>query len=281
MPIFSGSRVWDEFPDVVISARLGEASKHPDYADAKAGNIDAAERLVDAVLTQESADHLGKLIGGRPARIVPVHAEEASGRNKIPAATAVVLGERLGLAVDTAITQATRALRTSSDGLERLARQPDFTGVVESGANYVLVDDTLTQGGTFAQMKQFIEHGGGKVIAAFALTGKQYSAKLNPDVNTTAQLRNAYIAIEPWWKTEFGHNFDGLTESEARYILKSGLSADALRDRVAAARPTDGSGNTAATSGTAQNGDALQSVAHEQGVDESWRSGTSYSLQFR
>ena len=186
----------------------------------------------------------------------------------------MVLGERLGLAVDTAITQATRALRTSSDGLERLARQPDFTGAVKSGANYVLVDDTLTQGGTFTQMKQFIEHGGGQVIAAFALTGKQYSAKINPDVATIAQLRKAHSAIEPWWKNEFGHDFDGLTESEARYMLKSGLSADALRDRVAAARPTDGRGNTAATSGTAENGDPFQLTAHDQLKNPAVKNGT-------
>ncbi|MEO8297906.1 MAG: LPD38 domain-containing protein, partial [Burkholderiales bacterium] len=72
---------------------------------------------------------------------------------------------------------------------------------------------------------------------AFALTGKQYSAKLAPDDSTIDQLRDAYGSIEPWWRSEFGHGFDGLTESEARYILKSGASPESLRDRVAAARP--------------------------------------------
>lgn len=71
-------------------------------------------------------------------------------------------------------------MRTSSDGLQRLARQPGFTGSVQPGENYVLVDDTLTQGGTFAQLKEFIALGGGKVLAAFALTGKQYLAKIKP-----------------------------------------------------------------------------------------------------
>ncbi|MFZ2387026.1 MAG: hypothetical protein WAW69_04400 [Polaromonas sp.] len=47
-----------------------------------------------------------------------------------------------------------------------------------------------------------------------------------PRANALAKLRDGYGAIEPWWKSEFGHGFDGLTESEDRYITRSGLPAD-------------------------------------------------------
>lgn len=150
MAMSSRSRDWGDFPDVVIAARLGEASRHPDYAAAKSGDADAAERLVDAVLTQASVDQLTKLIDGREATLVPVLAEESSGRDKIPLATAAVLGERLDLPVSAKIAQASKVSRTNSDGLQRLARQPVFAGAVRSGENYILVDDPLTQGGTFA-----------------------------------------------------------------------------------------------------------------------------------
>ena len=254
VPLFIRSRDWGDFPDVVISASLGEASKHPDYAAAKAGDFEAAGRLVDSVLTTQSVDRLETLLNGRQATLVPVHAEEASGRNKIPVAAAVLLGDRLGLPTEDDITQVSKVSRTGSNGLQRLARQPGFTGTVETGKNYVLVDDTLTQGGTFAQLKEYIEQNGGKVLGAFALTGKQYSAKVNPNADTIAQLRKDYSAIEPWWKSEFGYGFDGLTESEARYISKLNLSPDTLRDRIAAARSEGGYSSAEGATGTAADG---------------------------
>lgn len=47
--------------------------------------------------------------------------------------------------IDTALSAHwSQLLRTSYDGLQRLAPQPRFTGPVQPGENYVLVDDTLT-----------------------------------------------------------------------------------------------------------------------------------------
>ena len=92
------------------------------------------------------------------------------------------------------------------------------------------------------------------MLGAFALTGKQYSARIKPNVETLTQLRKDYDAIEPWWKTEFGYDFDGLTEPEARYIVKSGLPADTLRDRLASERDADRPADAAAATGRARNG---------------------------
>lgn len=110
-------------------------------------------------------------IGDTKPRVVPVAAVEASGRNKIPVAAAEVLAARLGLSTDDMIVQANRAHRTGMDGLDRIFAPVDFAGAVEAGP-YLLVDDTLTQGGTFAALASHIREGGGTVAGVIALTGK-------------------------------------------------------------------------------------------------------------
>lgn len=242
LPLFSRKRGWQGFPDSVVDTNLGAQSKDPSYEAAKAGDMKAALELVSRVMSSDAEDKVRSMIGDSKPIVVSVHAEEAAGRNKIPLATAIELGDRLGLEVDTKIVQATRAKRTGADGMARIGVQPEFTGDVVRGADYLIVDDTLTQGGTIAQLKTYIEEGGGHVVGAFALSGKQYSAKISLDAQTLSQLREQYGSIEPWWRSELGYGFDGLTQSEARFILKSGLSPDQVRDRVAATRQAAGIG---------------------------------------
>lgn len=242
LPLFSRKRGWQGFPDSVVDTNLGAQSKDPSYEAAKAGDMKAALELVSRVMSSDAEDKVRSMIGDSKPIVVSVHAEEAAGRNKIPLATAIELGDRLGLEVDTKIVQSTRAKRTGADGMARIGVQPEFTGDVVRGADYLIVDDTLTQGGTIAQLKTYIEDNGGRVVGSFALSGKQYSAKISLDEQTLSQLREQYGSIEPWWRSELGYGFDGLTQSEARFILKSGLSPDQVRDRVAAARQAAGIG---------------------------------------
>lgn len=226
-----------DFPDVVLHGRLGDATSHRDYEAAKSGDRDAAYRLVSDVLTKDAVDEIRGIIGNREVLLAAVHAEEASGRNKIPQAMADVLGKVLHQEVATGIVQTRRVGRTGQDGFGRLANQPEFSGDVRSDAPYFILDDTLTQGGTLAGLKGYIESHGGKVIGASALTGKQYSAKMALSPQTLSQLREHFggTGLENWWKQQHGYGFDGLTESEANYLLRAG-DADRIRDRVTAAR---------------------------------------------
>lgn len=229
-----------DFPDAVTALPHGELSKHPDYAAAKAGNAEAALRLARDVVTPDFVQKVRTAIpSGSDPLIVPVVARETTGENDIPRMAARVLANRLGLEADTEITQVDKVARGGSDAMHRLANQPAFAGKVEPGRNYVLLDDTLAQGGTLAQLKTHIEREGGHVLLATALTAKDYSRKLALDPNTLRQMRGRFGSIESWWKQQFGHGFDGLTESEARAALtydKGRLSADALRNRVAAGK---------------------------------------------
>jgi len=72
-------------------------------------------------------------------------------------------------------------------------------------------------------------------IAATVLTGKQYSAKIALNRTTLQEVRNKHgKELENWWQERFGHTFDSLTQSEARYLLKT-ENADRIRNKIATA----------------------------------------------
>jgi orotate phosphoribosyltransferase len=225
----SGNRV----PDVVIGHRLGDLNRHPDYEAAKSGDSKAAARIA-ADLVDEAFVQRVREAAGNADLIVPVVSVEAAGRNKIPAAVADILAEKLGSNTDAEIIQANSPKRTGMDGLDRLLSPPVFVGPVQAGAAYVLVDDTVTQGGTFASLASHIRDSGGRVAGLVALTGKQYSARLSPSPELLGQVRERFSDIETSFRAATGYGFDALTESEARYLVKHD-DAQRVRDRVIAA----------------------------------------------
>lgn len=120
------------------------------------------------------------------------------------------------------------------DGLDRIFNRPQFNGQVEAGRNYILVDDTITQGGTFAAMTQNVQDGGGEVAALVALSGKNYSATLRANEDLIGTLRTKIGDVEPAFQRATGYGFDQITASEARY-LASYKPVEQLRDRIEAA----------------------------------------------
>jgi GGDEF domain-containing protein/adenine/guanine phosphoribosyltransferase-like PRPP-binding protein len=220
-------------PDAVIGGVLGDLSTHSDYAAAKAGDIDASIRIADEVITPELIHQIKQQIGKARPIVQPVFAIESSGQNKIPIAAAASIAKALGLPVGTDIVQSSSPKRTQLTGLDRIFRRPEFAGDVADGESYLLVDDTLTQGGTFAAMVDHIESRGGMVIGTVALTGKQYSAKIALSEQTLGNLREKFGDIEQQFQRATGHGFDVLTESEARYLINF-KPADAVRDRILA-----------------------------------------------
>lgn len=188
-----------DFPDTLIHARLGAASAHPDYAAAKAGDIPAAVRLVDSLLDPQAVEALAQLAADRRPVLVPVHAEEAVSINRIPLAMAERIGRALGWPVETTVVQAAKVSRTGADGFHRLALPPPFDGVLAGQYDTaVILDDTLTQGGTLANLRGHLGYQGVQVIAATVLTGKQYSARLALLPDTLANLRNRHADLEAW-----------------------------------------------------------------------------------
>ena len=225
---------WENFPDVLLHAAETAIKHDAVYAAAKSGDANAASDLVRRSVNFQAMQRLAQMVAGRTAVFASVHAEEANGRNAIPEALAVGLAEALGGSVDRDIVQANVVAHTGADGFTRLARQASFAGDVEKGRCYVLVDDFIGQGGTLANLRGHVEAQGGAVIAATVLTGKPFSAKIALDTEMLDLLRSNHASLEPWWKERFGFGFDCLTQSEARYLVKS-ADADSIRNRILAA----------------------------------------------
>ena len=226
---------WHDLPDVILHSPELAVKKHAVYAEAKAGDSDAAFLLVQETLSPAAVKMVIDLAAGRLPLLASAHAFEKTGVNAIPEALADELAEQTGFPVDASIVQINVVGHTGANGFSRLAKQALFDGDVVEGADYLLVDDFIGQGGTLANLKGYIESNGGRVIGATVLTGKPFSAKLSPTNEQLTALRQKHgEQLEAWWIDRFGHDFDCLTQSEARYLERT-ADADTIRDKIAAA----------------------------------------------
>jgi len=237
----------EQFPDVIAHGVQG-IRRDPDWAAAKTGDAEAALRLVERLAKPEAAARLRQALGGEDALLVTVRqAERGGGDNLIPATFARWLSAQTGLAVDERILRKNRTMRTDANALQRLVRRAAFVGDVEPGRAYVIVDDVVTQGGTVADLRGYIEAKGGRVVAITALQAPGANARLAPSAAQIAALRARFgEAGEAWWKETFGHDFSGLTASEARQLFRFGNLQD-LRSALEGAGalragPDDGRG---------------------------------------
>jgi DNA mismatch repair ATPase MutS/hypoxanthine-guanine phosphoribosyltransferase len=227
---------WRDFPEVVVHTEYTTVRHHPDFRAAKSGDYDAAYRFVRAHFSQTALTLILELVGNDLPIIVPVRAEEISGRNAIPRVYAAFLSELLGSTVDEDIVQADRAFHTNARAFERIARQPAFSGPVRAGATYLIVDDTLTMGGTLANLRGYIESRGGRVLLASALTKGGRATTLAPNADLLAALKNKHgDLLEIYWQQTFGFTIECCTRAEVEHLLAA-PNVDAIRDRIAAGR---------------------------------------------
>jgi len=215
----------------IHSARDTTALKaHPDYKAAKAGDAEAAARLVRDLVSDADIAAAAEKIGPGAVWVFP-HAEEATGHNKIPAMMAARYAAETGGSVGPLIVQTNRAFHTGADAMQRLIARPLFDGQVTEGARYVIADDVSTMGGTLAELADHIRAGGGKVVGVVTLA----NAGRAP---TMAGLRLQTGLIEKRYGQTLRDTFHidpaALTRDEARYVLGF-RDADALRTRAAAA----------------------------------------------
>ena len=224
---------WGLFPDVLIHASESAVKQHPAYKAAKAGHGFSATTLVNDTMSEQQNQYLVDLLRGHKPTLVSAHAYERDGINAIPEAFAVEISKAVGWPHDTAVAQVNVVAHTGADGFSRLARQAEFSGAIQAGCEYVLVDDFVGMGGTLANLRGYIESNGGKVLAAVSLTGKPHSAKLALSQERLNELRNKHgTELENWWVGRFAHAFNALTESEARYLART-EAIDTIRNRIA------------------------------------------------
>jgi hypothetical protein len=216
--------------------------EHPDYDEAKNHEDRAAAmRLIHFFLkTPENQKQLRLLKQKYPdAVIVPVHAVESNGKNRIPEMLAEYIGKFTGLEVDDDIVQTNRVHRTGKDEWHRFAFRPSFNGEVKSGRYYILVDDVFSLGGSFNELRRFIESNGGNVVHTVALATGRSGNEITPRPDTLKSLIDKYGAdtLSSFLKEVnlYDGNIKALTEPEARALRRS-PSLDEARNRILAAR---------------------------------------------
>ena len=227
---------WNDFPAVIRNGDLGDLKNEPEYLEAKEGDLEAALDLVERLITDDTIEQLSELIGDEKPVILPVLAEEATGRNKIPIAFAQEIAERLNLDVETDIIQQEFVGRTDSGADHRLEFNPSFEGEVKQGKKYIVVDDTLTMGGTLASLRGYIENRGGQVVGATVMTAHPGALDMvvKPNMLEAIGVKHGQVMNE-FWKENYGYEIDKLTQGEAGH-LKAAQSVDSLRERLTKAR---------------------------------------------
>lgn len=152
-------------PDVVILASVRAAKSDSNYAAAKGGDELQAAALIKNLVGPDEIEMVRRLLDGRQPTLSPVHAIETAGVNEIPIALAESLAEAFSLEVELSVIQDNTVGHTGADGWHRLGNPPVFSGEVLSGAEYLLVDDFVGQGGTLANLRGYIESKGGRASA--------------------------------------------------------------------------------------------------------------------
>ena len=231
---------WKKFPPVFLFSPLGTAEKHKEYEKAKQeGSNEASIRLVNDVIDKDKIEELKYIIGDQQPLFVPVQALEEFGVNKIPAACAYYVATKLGCSACGDIVQTNRPQRTGKGAYYRLSQYPFFNGRVKNNQKYVIIDDTLTMGGTLSSLRGFIENKGGNVIIAIALTGHPGASVLNISEKMLTAIRNKHgEELNEWWKSEIGFGIDKLTQGEAGHIKKA-PNVEEIRNRIAENRPKE------------------------------------------
>lgn len=207
-----------------------DLKKHPAYQKAKAGDGEAALKLIVDLVLEDFAAHYSRF--DENCIFVAPFAREASGDNAIPQVFAELAAIICGAVADQDIVQVTRVYHTGADPMERLALRPTFDGVVKSGGHYVLVDDVLSLGGTLAELADYIQEKGGVVKDMLLLVNAGRNQSIHPNKSQLRILNERYAHdIE----NIFGIAVDALTANEAGYLVGF-RSADEIRNRLVKAK---------------------------------------------
>ena len=90
---------------MAILADESHIKKHPLYAAAKGGDVEAAQGLVLDTVTVAAIEKICDVIGDSEPFLIPVHAVESEGRNPIPLVLAQMLSQTLNLPLDVNVIQ--------------------------------------------------------------------------------------------------------------------------------------------------------------------------------
>lgn len=216
------SGAWrSDFPQATILTNKVQ-SRFPDlYNAAKSGDREAAFELVSKLSESKAvADKIAKLVADYPDAIVAYpHAEEAAGRNKIPALWAAKL-ESEGLKMTDDIRQINRPNHTGAADDGRLVRRSRFEGNVEKGGKYILLDDQVSSGATLRDMKDYIESQGGEVVQIVGMTASMGGHRIAPSEEHINRLNELGVTDKQLQDYGIAESIRHLTDGEAAKLVR-------------------------------------------------------------
>jgi hypothetical protein len=225
--------IWrNNFPDVIVHTTVKERNAHVDYQAGKTGDVHAAFRLANDLISHEMIEKIKLFLGEEKPIVLPVSAIERHGINCIPEAMAKIIAERLDLSTEKSIVQSNIVNHSRARAFERMAFPATFAGEICLGQKYIIVDDHVGLGGTLANLKGFIEKNGGYVILTTTLSASHNSQYLVPTIEQINGLKQKHgEALNEFLQREFGHDIDKLTRAEAGQLL-SAKDVETIRDRI-------------------------------------------------
>jgi hypothetical protein len=197
------------------------------YRSAKNGGLDAAWNLVREVMKPRIIEQ-AKAKFGEDVVYVPIRSVRDAGKNQIPSELAAYLAEKTGATMGAGIYKTAKTGHTGESAMGRMLRQSEFSGEIEAGKRYVIVDDVIAMGGTIADLGAYIEQNGGEVAGVVSLVNTRGMRNLAATPEQLARIREKFgNEIERL----FGLKPEQLTRPEATFISRFS-SLEALQERV-------------------------------------------------
>jgi hypothetical protein len=237
---------WDtNFPDVFVHAKWQSYDKkqdtlksHPLYQAAKGQrDVQSAIDIVDDLANERTTYGLFEFAEakGRPKLIAPA-TQPGDSSNALAIGYAEWLANEYDWPVEDRVFHKKAISRDFSGAWPRIANRCEFYGEIDRNADYVIVDDVVTMGGTLADLRSFILGKGGRVIAMSAIasnSGGDQTIRLGND--TRASIERLYGQDRKRVGELLGYDPACLTEAEGAKVAGCYGYVD-LRKRVSRAR---------------------------------------------
>jgi conjugative relaxase-like TrwC/TraI family protein len=229
---------------VLWHAKVPELKEQPGYEAAKrGGDLDAARRVVDALIRSEVVDDIkSRLPEGAPVYVVAVANRNGPQTNLLPAAYAERLARELGGKVWTGVAKVSGGHNTGATIDNRLHNRQVFGGALPpENAAVIVADDTFTVGGTLTALIDHLARGGVPPCCATTLATGRYGALLAPTRELVEGLLEKTGVDENQFRHEFGYSPQSLTGAEIRSYLRNGARGiEGARVRFPSAPPDPG-----------------------------------------